>query len=267
MLSVDTPINEIEIDFLKNTRAYAAKFFFVVNKIDTVSDEDLQEYLVYCQNLLSKLMDVENVIIFPVSAKFKTGISKLKENLKTECMGEIKQILQDSAKLKLKDIIVSALAQIELYWKVLLMLPMVLKENLSNMASVLEQFRQNAQEIVEESEANREFIIPGLEEKLKAKLNEFKMDLSSAVTNIFGMDYHYELAQIDSIQFELKNTQILANELGCAFLAQTNTLCDELETTLNRVLLYRNESTVEVVTQIYALNRLTRQLRRTRDSL
>ena len=39
------------------------------------------------------------------------------------------------------------------------------------------------------------------------------------------------------------------------------------EVTLNRVLLYRNDSTVEVVTRIYELNRMTRQLRRTRDSL
>ena len=42
MLSVDTPINEIEIDFLKNTKIHAAKFFFVVNKIDTVSYDELQ---------------------------------------------------------------------------------------------------------------------------------------------------------------------------------------------------------------------------------
>lgn len=267
MLSVDTPINEIEIDFLKNTRNYAAKFFFVVNKIDTVSDDDLQEYLTYCKKLLNKLMDVDSVTIFPVSAKFKTGIPHLKEVLATECMGRIKQILENSARLKLKGIIISALAQIELYWKVLLMPPLILKESLSSMKVILKQFRQQAQEIVDHAEANREFIIPGLDEMLKAKLNEFKIDLSSSVTTVFGMDYHYELARIDSDQFERNQAQQSAKELGDAFLKETNTLCDELEAKLRSVLLYRNESTVEVVTQIYALNRMTRQLRRTRDSL
>lgn len=267
MLSVDTPINEIEIEFLKNTRSYAAKFFFVINKIDTVSDEELKEYLDYCRMLLSKLMDVESVTLFPISAKFGTGLPGLKEQLKTECMGGIRQILEDSAKLKLKDIVISALAQIELYWKVLLMQPLVLKESIKNMGEALDEFRKTAQEIVKKLEANREFIIPGLEEKLKTSLNELKMDLSDAVTQIFGMDYHYELARIDSSQLERIGTQTVASELGCEFLAQVNTLCDDLEATLNRVLLYRNESTVEVVTQIYALNRMTRQLRRTRDSL
>lgn len=267
MLSVDTPINEIEIEFLKNTRSYAAKFFFVVNKIDTVSEEELQEYLAYCRMLLCKLMGAENITIFPISAKFGTGLPALKEKLKTECMGGIRQILEDSAKLKLKDITISALAQLELYWKVLLMPPMILKENIKDMEEVLDEFRRIAQKIVEDAEADREFIIPGLEGKLKAKLNEFKMDLSDVVTQLFGMDYHYELASIDSTQLERTNTQTIASELGCEFLSQANTLCDELEATLNRVLLYRNESTVEVVTQIYTLNRMTRQLRRTRDSL
>ena len=202
-----------------------------------------------------------------MSARFKTGIACLKETLAAECMGRIKQILQDSAKLKLKDIIISALSQIELYWKALLMPPLILKENLTAMKATLVQFRQKAQEIVDYAEANRNFIIPGLEETLKAKLNEFKMDLSLTVENIFGMDYHYELAQIDSTQFESKGAQISAKELGDVFLEEATALCDELESTLNSVLLYRNESTVEVVTQIYTLNRMTRQLRRTRDLL
>lgn len=267
MLSVDTPINEIEIDFLKNAKAYAAKFFFAVNKIDTVSDEDLDTYLDYCRALLSKLMDVEQIVIFPVSAKFKTGISDLKEHLSTECMGRIKQILQASARLKLKDIIISSLAQIELYWKVLLMPPLVLKNTLTSMKSTLEEFKQCARERVKEMDASRDFIIPGLEEELKARLNSFKMDLSSAVTRIFGMDYHYELVEIDSTQLELRNTQKTAGELGCIFLKETDTLCEDLQSTLNNILLYQNDRTVDVVTEIYGLNRMTRRLRKIRDSL
>ncbi|NCB41287.1 MAG: hypothetical protein EOM59_01505 [Clostridia bacterium] len=267
MLSVDTPINEIEVEFLQSTRSFAAKFFFVVNKIDTVSDMDLQIYLTYCNKLLCKLMDVEKVIIFPVSAKYKTGIFELKESLMTECKKGIREILEASAQLKLKDIILSSLAQIELYWKVLLMPPATLKNAIRKMEETLEEFRKKAGTIVEREEANREFIIPGLEEKLKARLNEFKAELSASVTQLFGMDYHYALAQIDFDPLPLQCRQVTAAELGCDFLLQAESLCDELKATLRRILLYRNENTVEVVTQIYALNRMTRQLRRTRDLL
>lgn len=40
MLSVDSPINEIEIDFLQSAKQYAGKFYFAVNKVDVVSSEE-----------------------------------------------------------------------------------------------------------------------------------------------------------------------------------------------------------------------------------
>ena len=47
LLSVDSPINQIEIDFLQSTKEYAGKFYFAVNKMDTVSAEDLEAYTSY----------------------------------------------------------------------------------------------------------------------------------------------------------------------------------------------------------------------------
>ena len=56
LLSVDSPINQIEIDFLYNTREYAGKFYFAVNKVDTVDKADLDAYLKYIEKLLKELM-------------------------------------------------------------------------------------------------------------------------------------------------------------------------------------------------------------------
>ena len=61
LLSVDSPINQIEIDFLYNTREYAGKFYFAVNKIDTVGEEDLNAYMKYCEKLLRELMDTDKI--------------------------------------------------------------------------------------------------------------------------------------------------------------------------------------------------------------
>jgi small GTP-binding protein len=268
MLSVDTPINEIEIGFLKSARAFAGKFFFAVNKIDTIDNRELETFLAYCKSLLQKLMETDDVTIFPVSARTGAGVELLKERLLTECRTSIPQILCESSRLKLRDIITEALGQIELYWKVLLMPPMILTRTLKQMTEALKVFRLQADETVRMLQADRNAFIPGLEEMLQVRINEFKICLSKTVTDVFGMDYHYELSELmipdgKEVRAEMPS----AADLGRQYTRTVLTLCDDLEHTLNRVLLYRNDSTVEVVTRIYELNRMTRQLRRTRDAL
>ena len=117
MLSVDSPINEIEINFLKNAKEYAGKFYFSVNKIDNVSSDELKSYLNYCKKLLCQLMGIEEIMLFPVSAKLGDGVEKLKESIAIDCEASVKEILEASAKMKLKDIIDMGLAHLELYWK------------------------------------------------------------------------------------------------------------------------------------------------------
>jgi small GTP-binding protein len=268
MLSVDTPINEIEIDFLKSTRTYAAKFFFVVNKIDLISKEDLKIYLDYCEKLLCSLMNQKEIILFPISAKTGKGIQHLKTNLQVECKTKIRDILEASARLKLKDMVIASLAQIELYWKVLLMPPLILKETLDRMHSVLADFKSAASDTVKDWEADREIIIPGLADRLKVQMNELKIALSASVEELFGLDYHYALQELRlSFADEANGENALAKELGNRFMEEVDAVCAELESTMNRILFYRNDSTVEIVTRIYGLNRITRQLKRIRDSL
>ncbi len=38
MLSVDSPINEIEREFLFATKQYTSKFYFAVNKVDVINE-------------------------------------------------------------------------------------------------------------------------------------------------------------------------------------------------------------------------------------
>ncbi len=266
MLSVDSPINEIEIDILHNTKEYAAKFFFAVNKIDTIGDAEQAAYIAYCRNLLCTLMGVEDVVLFPISAKEKTGLEDLKTALNRDLRAKVREILEESARLKLKDIIASALSQIELYWKVLLMPPAQLKGSLSDLQTMLADAGEESAKTVHELEADRDIIIPGLEETFKVKMNEFKMRLSSEVTRIFGMDYHYEIPVLKEGEGS-KNAYRLASELGREYLEETTALREDLEKNIRAVLLYRNNDTVEVVTRIYSLNKLTRTLKRTRRIL
>jgi hypothetical protein len=88
------------------------------------------------------------------------------------------------------------------------------------------------------------------------------MQLSSGVTRIFGMDYHYELPTLRE-GGESKDAYRLASELGREYLAETEVLRKDLDKTINDVLMYRNNDTVDVVNRIYSLNKMTRALKRT----
>ena len=52
VLSVDSPINETEQQFLREIRQYSPNLWIVVNKADLADAEDLEEFLTYCRAIL-----------------------------------------------------------------------------------------------------------------------------------------------------------------------------------------------------------------------
>lgn len=113
--SVDSPLNRIETDFLLKAKEYASKFYFAVNKTDMISKDDLEAYLAYCREILPALTGLDNVRLFPVSARTGEGIDALKDAVASDMRTEGRKILEESSELKLRDIVLSALAQIKLY--------------------------------------------------------------------------------------------------------------------------------------------------------
>ncbi|MDD7019614.1 MAG: dynamin family protein, partial [Hornefia butyriciproducens] len=117
LLSVDSPINQIEIDFLRNTRNFAARFYFAVNKIDTVSPAELGEYLKYCESVLEQLMGEKEIRIFPVSARTGEGVEELKAVIQADLGAQARSIMEMSTAKKLIDVIDRAVEQLDFYWK------------------------------------------------------------------------------------------------------------------------------------------------------
>lgn len=115
MLSVDSPINEIEQEFLIEARNYASKFYFAINKIDTISPADLEAYLGYCHDILCEIMAVDAIELFAISAKTKAGM----DELFTKIAGDIKisadQIIFESVQIKFREVLGAALSHLELY--------------------------------------------------------------------------------------------------------------------------------------------------------
>lgn len=266
MLSADSPINQIEIDFLKNVKEYAGKFYFVVNKIDTLSQEELTAYVEYCSALLCRLLESEQVNILPVSARRGDGIDSLIRQIQTDCRTSARSILENSVRLKLIRLIDESLARIRLYWNAIQLPPRKFKEQFQKMNDCFVQAKQRAEVIEAELAGGPPVpISAGLPLFYK---NEIKRYLSSCVSQFFGFEYSYETEEwnlSDSSQSMIAPEDRL--EAARQFREEIGLLCCQLSDTLNSILLYREESVYVVSRRIEDLREVIRRLGMLRDSM
>lgn len=238
LLSVDSPINQIEIDFLASSKEYAGKFYFAVNKIDMVTEDELAQYMDYCSALICQLMETEEIRMYPVSGKTGQGIEDLTKTIQEDCTAKIPQILDASAQKKLKSIITDACSQLDLYWKAMNLGPKDQDECFVRLNESIEKIKADAQ---------------GCNMFFEVKLNDVKLALSHAIEDIFGIDFKYEIGEISQGLMLMDKEQ---------FLAEVDTLCCQLQDTIEKMMLYREENAYTVVRRINAINRLGRDLRR-----
>ncbi len=258
MLSVDSPINQIEIDFLKNAKEYAAKFYFAVNKIDSIDESDLAEYLAYCRSLICKLMGVEEVQLFPVSARTSAGVKELKDAIEKDCQTTVQEIIEHSARLKMRDIATSALSQIDLYRTALKMPARQFDEKFAELNEFFGQIRQEAAEFCESFRSNPRM--------LEAHMNDIKNMLSEKVSDMFGINYHYTISSVDFFRGG-EVAEDGSRDLRGSFRSAVDALCDELAKTLNTIFMHREENTYVVIRRVNDLNRLVHKLARLRNEL
>lgn len=70
VVSADPPLSESEHQFLKNIRSYVDKLFFILNKIDQVSEQDQKESLDFTARILEEDLGRGMVKIYPLSARW-----------------------------------------------------------------------------------------------------------------------------------------------------------------------------------------------------
>jgi GTP-binding protein EngB required for normal cell division len=68
LLSVDQPLSKAELDFLRDVREYSGRIFFLLNKADYFSEDELRESTDFLKEVLKEATGAD-VRIFPVSAK------------------------------------------------------------------------------------------------------------------------------------------------------------------------------------------------------
>ncbi len=258
MLSVDSPINQIEVDFLKNASEFASKFYFVVNKIDQIDSSDLEAYVGYCSTLIKKLMGTDEIQLFTVSAKTGQGVEDLKEAIRSDCDTRMREIVEKSAVLKMKDIGKSALSQIMLYRTTLQMTQRQFDDTFSELEKTFDDLRGEAGDYLAHFKSDPRM--------LEACLNDIRNKLSAVVSRLFRIDYYYDISSVDLYRGG-KVDEEGRRDLSEDFTDALEGIFSELENTVRTVFMYREENTYTVTQRIYDVNKLTRRLIRLRTEL
>ena len=253
MLSVDSPINEIEIDFLKSAKEYAGRFYFVVNKIDVISKEELKEYVDYCQTLLASIMEVpeEEIKIMPVSAKTGEGVDEFKKFLLEDCRLRTAEIIEESVQKKLDDIINSGLLRMKTYWNATRMSIGNFENRYSTLLEMIEEAKYRFYSKVDENAD----ITHG---ELVVALNELKMDLTEAVNEQFGILYTYDL---DEVIMDAYAGMKADETTKLSFAHQADKVCSELNATLSVLMLYKEEDAIVIAKRTKRIKVIRKRLR------
>jgi GTPase SAR1 family protein len=68
LLSVEQPVSQAEVDFLKDVQQYSDKIFFLLNKIDYVAEREIRESVEFTRQTIKEAAGLD-VRVYPISAK------------------------------------------------------------------------------------------------------------------------------------------------------------------------------------------------------
>ncbi|HQO01811.1 MAG TPA: dynamin family protein [Spirochaetota bacterium] len=88
LVSADPPITEVEISFLNQVRKKIKKLFFIINKVDYLSESELNEVAAFITKVLSDKTGIaENIELFPLSSRYALNAAKLNDPVLKERSG------------------------------------------------------------------------------------------------------------------------------------------------------------------------------------
>lgn len=68
LLSVDQPVSQAELEFLADVRQYSGRIFFLLNKIDYLTEDEIEKSIAFSMSALEGVLGA-GVRVYPVSAK------------------------------------------------------------------------------------------------------------------------------------------------------------------------------------------------------
>ncbi len=132
LVSADPPVTQVEIEFLKSVRARVVQLFFIMNKIDYLSDSEQAEATAFLRKVLGEQIGVANDLpIFSASSKQglearvnkdadmwrNSGMLSIESHLVNFLIDNKSHVLNLALTRKAQDIVSDSLMQLQLQQK------------------------------------------------------------------------------------------------------------------------------------------------------
>lgn len=136
LISADPPISEVELDFLRKVMTRVPKLFFILNKVDYLSEAEKQSSVQFFKKILHEQAGIdEKTPLFCVSARrgvnarmahdekgwIESGMAEVEEHLIEFLVKDKNETLQRALSRKAEDILSDVLMQVHLVMRTLQM--------------------------------------------------------------------------------------------------------------------------------------------------
>jgi small GTP-binding protein len=153
LMTADQPLSIGEVEFLRNVREHVKKIFFVLNKVDLLSESEQHESAAFIKDSLSKELSIPHdaIKLFLVSAKSALNNRKegdfeiLEKALQNFLSKEKTAVLMDTASRRARRIVVEASTLARLRLK-------AYSESMESLQKKIDEFRKFRKEIQKRQE-------------------------------------------------------------------------------------------------------------------
>ncbi|MFZ0929961.1 MAG: dynamin family protein [Syntrophobacteraceae bacterium] len=205
IVSADPPLSENEHQFLKNIRSYVDKIFFVLNKIDQVSDKDREESLEFTIRILEEDLGKGKVKISPLSARWALEGKKAgdRQSLERSLLPGFERHLKDfliheKGKVFLASITNSLLKLVSDETVSFQLEQEALKLPLQELKVKISRFEEEMKTIAKSREHNS-YLLTGylkkMNERLDNEIHTFKKESLPALLRDLNEEYHRQVKQ------------------------------------------------------------------------
>ncbi|MCX7667768.1 MAG: dynamin family protein [Atribacterota bacterium] len=242
ILSADPPITEAEVEFLKSVRSRVAHLFFVFNKVDYLSEEEVSSLTSFLIDIFREQIGMDDEpVIFPVSARMalegqkrkdpalfhRSGIDGVSAYLLTFLAREKSHTLQVAIARKIVDVLDTLIMRLELFLRSLEMPILDLDERLQVFAEKIKEIQRERVQIGDLLQGERKRMVALLEEQaetlrqkarkhlseivmtyLDRNTNNLQEKIQNALAEAIPEFFEHELAEM-AYAFERKITEVL----------------------------------------------------------
>lgn len=220
VLAADQPISQAEVEFLHEVRRYAAKFFFVLNKIDILSERELQESLEFCRQVIEQELGAKSVVLYPISAK-QALVGRVQRDhsmLEQSRVPEVEQALTEflvrekgvtmleAGRRRLSEIAIALEQAVGLELTALMLAPQELTEKMGLFRQQMERLVQEQQDVTYLLRGEIGRLITRVEEDLKPLVEENVSSLQQRLNDFFHANQHLSKSKlVEAMAAELRH--------------------------------------------------------------